>query len=218
MGQNAAIKRVVFVNLTHTGWYGSIAAVQRGGMIQDIYMQVSMTTKNTTEVPTTNIFLTAEEIAADASLSGLTALSDSAKEGFRRSAALVSYAFSDAQCLRILVEYKKFETWDTSVNGRHGSIYGTVDSNINGSTVISQLTNLCAIGTPSQWVRLAPSNKTYYFINSDPGLYASYDALKASGKDYTRWATGDNSFWKLEDGAPVPVNLEFRESDLASAN
>ena len=214
IGQNASIKRISFVNLVHTGWYGAFAAVQCGGIIQDIYMQISMTTKNKTDIPTTEIFLTADEIAADASLSSMTALSDTAKEQYRRSAALVSCAYKDAECLRILVEYKKFETWDTSVNGRYGSIYAVLEGINEGK---SRLTNLCAIGTPSQWVRLAPSNRTYYFINSDPGLYATYDVLKASGKDFTRWSTGENSFWNIEDGAPVPAKLEFRENDLATA-
>ena len=173
-----------------------------------------MTTKNSTQVPSTEIFLTAAEIAADASLSSMTALSDTAKEQYRRSAALVSCAYKDAECLRILVEYKKFETWDTTTNGRYGSIYAVLEGINEGK---SRLTNLCAIGTPSQWVRLAPSNRTYYFINSDPGLYATYDVLKDSGKDFTRWSTGENSFWNIEDGVPVPAKLTFRESDLATA-
>ena len=204
IGQNASIKRVSFVNLVHTGWYGAFAAVQCGGTIQDIYMQISMTTKKSTEVPTTEIFLTAAEIAADASLSSTSPLSDNAKEQYRRSAALVSCVYKDATTygLRILVEYKKFETWDTSVNGRYGSIYAVFEG-----VTTTQLTNLCAIGTPSQWVALNPSGKTY-FVNSNPGLYASYDALKESGKDYSNWkSTAKNNFWEIVDGVPVPVKL-----------
>ena len=216
IGQNASIKRISFVNLVHSGWYGVFAAIQQGGVIQDIYMQVSMTAKMDNQIPSKNIFLTAEEIAADSSLSGLSAISTGAQAQFRASAAIVSYVFKNSEALRVLVEYKKFVTSDTTVNGRRGSLYAYTDISATGQ---SKLTNLCAIGTPSQWVRLAPLNNTYYFVNSDPGLYATYDALKASGKDYSGWkSTAKNNFWNIEDGVPVPVNLEFRESDLTAIN